>query len=783
MSESNANPQWLRLREILADALELPVAERADFVARACSDDADLRTEVESLLRAHDADGAVDRVEAAVQRLIALDDESMIGQRVGPYRLVRVIDYGGMGAVFLGQREAGDFEQRVAIKLVRLGARTNEVVQRFLHERQILARLEHPNIARLLDGGITEDGLPFFAMEYVEGVPIHQHCDTNNLNVAQRLALFQQICAAVHYAHQNLVVHRDLKPANILVRADGQVKLLDFGIAKLIAPDGGTKTAATTLRWLTPEYAAPEQVRGEPVTTATDIYALGLILYELLAGRRAYEWDSTAASVIERVITEVEPAPPSTVVQDAHLRRELAGDIDTIVLHCLQKEPGRRYASAAQLAEDIERQRIGVPVLARPITFGYRASKFVRRHRAGLAAAAVIASTLIGGIAATSWQARQATEQSRIARAERDRARQEAAKAEQVSGFLVTLFKSSDPRGALGDTITARALLERGVNQLERDLAEQPLVRATLLDTIGRVYRNLGAHDRAIDVWQDALRLRRSVLGEQHPDVGRSLLRLAMVHQQTGRNSVAEPMLEEARGIFTRQLEQPSADLATVLSSLADIHMIRFDAPNAERLYRAAVEERRKAVGNEHVDVANDLLNLGMLLLHTNPAEADSIFSIALEMQRRLLPEDHADVFRALEGLGSAHMRLGKLDSAEILHREALAMRRRLLGQRHGEIAYSLENLATIAEKKGDLQKAEALYREAVDIKRENFAAGHSAIAKPLAALGLMLQAQNRCREAMPVLREALHLRLTTEPKIPPQIARLQQAIADCAGK
>jgi Tfp pilus assembly protein PilF len=295
------------------------------------------------------------------------------------------------------------------------------------------------------------------------------------------------------------------------------------------------------------------------------------------------------------------------------------------------------------------------------------------------------------------------------------------------------------------------------------------------------VYRNLGNHDRAISVWQDALALRRTVLGAQHPDVGRSLLRLAMVHRQTGQHAAAEPLLEEARTIFTQQLDQPSADLATVLSSLADIHMIRFDVPRAEQLYRAAVNERRKALGNEHPEVANDLLNLGMLLLHMNPPAADSVFSVALAMQRRLLPEDHADVFRALEGLGSARARLGQLDTAETLHREALAMRRRLLGQRHGEIAFSLESLGSIAEKKKDLAGAEALYREAIEIKRENFAAGHSAIAKPLAQLALLLHAQKRCREAAPLLREALHIRQTTDPKIPAQITQLQKAVTSCS--
>ena len=777
MSES-AGQRWERLRELLGRALDLEPDERAAFAADACGGDEALRAELLGLLAAHDARGPLDRVEETVREILEARAEAELGERVGPYRLVRVIDYGGMGAVYLAERE-GDFTQRVAIKLTHLGLDTPAVLTRFVEERQILARLEHPNIARLLDGGITPGGRPYFAMEYVEGEPLTEYCDARRLDLDSRLRLFLQICRAVHYAHQNLVVHRDLKPPNILVTQDGQAKLLDFGIAKLLERDSAADHVLTTQRWFTPEYAAPEQVRGGAITTSTDIYALGLILYELLTGQRAHRLAGASSGEIERIIVDEEPARPSALVSATARRRQLTGDLDTIVLKALQKEPARRYASAEQFAEDIERHQLGLPVRARPDTLGYRATKFVRRHRYALSAVFVIALTLVGGIAATSWQARAATEQSRVARDERVRARLEAERAEQVSQFLVDIFRTTDPANLSGDTVTVRELLERGRLQVERQLVDQPVILASMLDAIGRIYRNLGRYDQAQEVWGRALELRRKTLGPTHPEVAANLTELGILHHRFARYDLAEPLLREALAMWQQQVGQPGADLATTLSSLADLHLIKRDYGRAEQLYREAVEVRRSALGPEHPDVASDLTNLATLYLHSEPALADSLYSAALAVQRKRLLPGNAHMLETLDGMAAARYRLGRLDDAFNLHMEALNMRRRLLGDGHVETVFSLESLAMVSEKRGNRNAAESYYREALVLKRKLFGAGQPPLTPPLIGLGKLLHADKRCAEARALLQEALDIRLRVTPQ-GPQINELRKLIASC---
>ncbi|MGH7469608.1 MAG: tetratricopeptide repeat protein [Longimicrobiales bacterium] len=777
------NERWQRLRDLLGEALELAPDRRAAFVAEACAEDPALRDELMALLEAHEGTGPVDRVEETVREILEARAEAQLGERVGPYRLVRVIDYGGMGEVYLAERE-GDFTQRVAIKLTRVGLETPEVIGRFVEERQILARLEHPNIARLLDGGITPGGRPYFAMEYVEGVPLHEYWVQRQLAIKDRLRLFLQVCNAVQYAHQNLIVHRDLKPLNILVTRDGQAKLLDFGIAKLLAEDvSDARTrgrTSTTMRWFAPEYAAPEQVRAQTITTATDIYALGLILYELLTGARAHRWGQASPAEIERIIIEREPDRPSAMVEQSTLRRQLAGDLDTIVLKALQKEPARRYASAEQFAEDIERYLHGLPVRARPDTLGYRTTKFVRRHRVILAAASVVAITLVGGIAATTWQARAATQQSRVARSERDRAQLEAERAAQVSNFLVDLFRPSDPREATGDTVTARELLQRGMAQIQRELADQPATGATLLDAIGTVYRNLGRPEQAQQAWEQALALRRTALGRTHPDVAATLLKLGILHRQHLRLDLAEPLLREAYDVWTRNLNEPSADVATALSSLGDLHLMKRDFGRAEQLYRQALDVRRKARGAEHPEVAFDIGNLATLFLHTKPLLADSLFSAALAIQRKTMPMGNAEVLRHIDGLATARQMQGRLDDAETMHKEALAIRIRLLGEQHPDVSFSLENLASVAEKKKDFQAAETYWRQALAAKRRHFGAGAAPVSRPLIGLGRLLHGRGRCAEATALLREALEIRMRATPPNPRTSDELRALLKSC---
>jgi serine/threonine protein kinase len=418
--------QWRQIEVIFHAAVDRAPDERAAFLDHAGAGDPELRQEVESLLA---QEGLGTRLAAAVsdaaKSLATATSEDRVGQRIGPYRVTGIVGQGGMGAVYQAVRDDDQYRKQVAIKLVKRGLDTEFILSRFRHERQILASLEHPHIARLLDGGTTDDGLPYLVMEYIEGRPITDYGSANKLSLTERLKLFRLVCSAVQYAHQNLVVHRDLKPSNILVTPDGTPKLLDFGIAKLLNPDTspeGMSQTQTALMMLTPDYASPEQVRGEPVTTATDVYSLGVVLYELLTGQRPHHFKSYSPVEIERVITQSEPERPSVAVSGIReqgsgvrdttddgrrtrdrLARQLRGDLDNIVLMALRKEPERRYSSVEQLSEDIRRHLDGRPVIARKDTVGYRAGKFIQRHKLGLAAVALVILSLVGGIVVSTY--------------------------------------------------------------------------------------------------------------------------------------------------------------------------------------------------------------------------------------------------------------------------------------------------------------------------------------------------------------------------------------------
>jgi non-specific serine/threonine protein kinase/serine/threonine-protein kinase len=430
MSSQSGTPASLEIVErIFHAALEVPPDRIDAFVEQSCAGDLGLRHQVEALLKSHRQAGhfiETPLVHPQEALLEAPDSDHLIDQTVGHYRILQRLGAGGMGVVYLARRADQQYEKRVAIKLIKRGMDTESVLRHFHTERQILATFDHPNIAHLLDGGATADGLPYFVMEYVEGVPIDDYCEAQKLSITQRLQLFRQICGAVTYAHRHAVIHRDLKPSNILVGSDGVPKLLDFGIAKILQPGEYRESILTMigLRMMTPDYASPEQVRGEALTTASDVYSLGVVLYKLLTGNQPYDLPRTSHD-ISRAITETEPRRPSAVVgKSERWARGLRGDLDNVVLMALRKEPERRYQSVERLSDDIRRHLENLPVLARHDTFGYRATKFVQRNKAATSAAALVALSLLGGIVATSWQAQKAREQEAMATAAKARAEQ-----------------------------------------------------------------------------------------------------------------------------------------------------------------------------------------------------------------------------------------------------------------------------------------------------------------------------------------------------------------------
>lgn len=699
--------RWEQVKAVLDGALETGPAERAAFVAAACGEDPELRAEVESLL-AFEEESEVFIEEPLFGRFSCGPEGLVAGQRIGPYQVVREIGQGGMGTVYLAVRADEEFDRQVALKLVGMGSAAT-IVRRFRAERQILAHLDHPNISKLLDGGTTEDGRPYFVMDFVEGRPIDEYAV--GLSLRERLALFREVCAAVHFAHQNLVVHRDLKPGNILVTADGVSKLLDFGIAKLLDP-GQTDPGLSELglRPMTLQYASPEQVKGETITTASDVYSLGVLLHRLLTGRSPYLAAADDRQALERAILEGKTLRPSATVERREEARRLAGDLDTIVLRAMDPEPGRRYASAEQLAADVQRYLDGLPVLARKDTAGYRLGKFVRRHKAGVAAAAAVLLLILGFSITVTLLFRKA---------ERDRDRAEA-----VSGFLVDLFERADPSRSRGKTITAREVLDGGQRQIAGDLQAVPETRAALMETMGRVYRSLGFYDQAQSLLEESLRIRRRTLGPDHLDVAESELNLALVFQCLERSDESEALTRKALETYRRHGGTVTPEYAAGLNNLGGI-----------------LEER-----GEH-------------------AAAEVLFREALRLKQGI-PGAGEEVARAYNNLGQVLYGRGDLAAAEPYLRQGLAMRRRLLGSEpHPDLANSLNNLASLLEAKKDRAGAETLYREVLAMRRKLYGDHHSKVARSLSNLAFVLLAEGRPREAEPFAREALGMATRGVPR------------------
>jgi serine/threonine-protein kinase len=761
--------RWQQVEELFHAALERPGDERTAFVERSCGGDAELRAEVESLLAASPA--ADERIGGAVAEALELAlDGGLEGQELGPYRLTRKIGEGGLATVYLAERADRQYRMQVAVKVVKHGMATADILRRLRQERQILASLQHPNIAQLLDGGTTGEGRPYFVMEYIDGEPVDVHCDRRRLTVRERLGLFRTVCSAVHHAHQNLVIHRDIKPSNVLVSADGVPKLLDFGIAKLLRPEDAQETVARTvtgLRLLTPEYASPEQVRGEPLTTATDQYSLGVLLYRLLTGRPPYRLESGRPQEVERVICGEDPPRPSTVVRGGRSgARRLAGDLDNIVLTALRKEPGRRYASVQQLSEDLARHLDSRPVTARRDTFAYRTGKFVRRHRVSVVAAAALLAVLLGGIVAT-------TRATLTANAQRQRAERHLAESRQVTRFLIELFEISDPGEAQGNQVTAREILDEGAARIAFELADQPLLRAELMSTMGRVYQNLGLLAKARELLEEALDERRRNLGEADPQVAVSLGEVADVVSDEGDDAAARELLEQALSVQRRQLGEEHADVATTLDLLAGVVRHQGEVERAEELYREALAMRRKLLGEDHPDTLDTLDGLAVTLFRKHDLDgAEAHFRQVLELRRQSLGEFHPKVAQTRNNLAVLLNARGDFADAEAEIREVLALRLQIYGERHPAVAMSYNNLAAILQAQQRFEEAEAGLRRALETYRGLLGDEHPRVIRAMSNLAVCLRDLGRTREAEELLLEALDLRRKVLGEDHPDVAR-----------
>jgi tetratricopeptide (TPR) repeat protein/tRNA A-37 threonylcarbamoyl transferase component Bud32 len=742
--------RWRRLEELFQAAADRNPSERAAFLAEACGADPALRKEVESLLESADETlGFLANPVGEAAREIA-GEPALEGQRIGPYRLLQVLGEGGMGTVYLAARADEHYERQVAIKLMHAKFGRNAAMHaRFRAERQILANLDHSNIARLLDGGMTPQGAPYLVMEHVDGVPINEYCRRKKLTVPERLRLFGAVCGAVEYAHHSLVVHRDIKPANILVTATGVPKLLDFGIAKLLDPDfGDTAPTRTTDRLMTPEYASPEQIRGEPVTTATDVYELGVLLYELLAGRRPFGVQTRSPLEVARLICEQDPQPPSAVVAsdpetappDA---RKVKGELDKVVLMAMRKEPARRYASVGQLSADVRAYLDGYPLVARTDTWGYRSTKFVRRHKAAVGAAAFMALALVGFSIGMGLLARRAAREQLIAQRE--------------AQFLSGMFQAATPEQARGRTITARELLDLGAARIDRELVAEPEVRASLLVSIANAYRSLGIFDEAEALAERSYHLEAQRLGQQSPETAVPLEIWGTVLRLKGQYQRAEALFRQLVALRRKALGDNDSDVAQALGALGECLYLEAKDGEAEPILRQSLAIYRRSTP----DLGDQTRNYLALLLERKGqnTEAIQLLRDAVEISRRTTGADSPNYAISLHNLGSALISLGDLSGAEAQVREALAIRRKVLGDNHPDVFYSLNNMAFVLLNRGDWAGAEPFAREALALslrlgsQHPFVATSRNGVARVLQARGEYAEAEKQFQAALTLLR------------------------------
>lgn len=800
MDEKN----WQNVKEIFLAVLEKDAESRPQFLAEICADNAVLREEIESLLASHEEVKEFIETPAFQVGEVFTEVANHPQKHLGNYKILKEIGAGGMGVVYLAAREDEEFRKRVAIKLVKRGLDTEDVLRRFRNERQILASLHHPHIASLLDGGTSDNGLPYFVMEYIEGLPLLQYCGEHRLSINERLELFKTICSAVQHAHQNLVIHRDLKPSNILITHDGDVKLLDFGVAKFLNPElmgDNLAETQTQFRVMTPEYASPEQVRGGHITTATDIYSLGAILYELLTGSRPYKLKDTSPEELMHLICNSEPAKPSVAVTQNNRQRtsenspaivsmrQLKGDLDNIILTALRKEPSRRYKSVEAFAGDIERYLKGLPVAARPNTFRYRTEKFVQRNKVGVLATALVTIAVLAGLVTTVWQ-------SRVAARERDQAQQAQAKAEQINSFLQNILSAASPEEK-GKDAKVIEVLNDSVQKIDTEFAAQPELKAQALLTIGQTYYQLDLMDEAEKTLRPALQLNSELYGDENKAtdscriyLGATLLNRAKLGEAeqllnqaieterkispTGskelalglfvlgelyvRNQAIEkalPLLQESVAMSDKILGANNADSAYTLISLGRAQMFSGDLTGAETTYRQSVEIYRQLPARYAVRLGMALSNLGLLLVTKKEydkgigfmREADTIF-----FQKQ---GESFSTFESKAYLGIAFF--SKLDYAQTIieGNKAIAMGRNLKLENTPDFITMLEDVGLALTRTGKAKEGESFLREAVKIKTGLLSKESSGVAVAKGALGECLTALKSYPEAELLLSES----------------------------
>jgi eukaryotic-like serine/threonine-protein kinase len=786
--------RWQRIQLLFHQATELPEAEQQVFLVTACGADGDLLSEVLAMLRADKTGSLLDQDMAHVaQQVLGGTNEEIASaaKGIGPYKLKEVLGEGGMGVVYLAERT--DLGNQVAIKILRDAWLSPARRERFASEQRLLAQLNHPSIARLYDADTLADGTPWFVMEYVEGLPLTDYCRKFNCSIERCLRLFRQVCEAVQYAHAHAVIHRDLKPSNIFVKSDGSIRLLDFGIAKQIETlDAPVDQTKTLVRLMTPAYAAPEQIRGVNVGTHTDVYSLGVILYQLLTEKLPFVLSNLTPAEAASVVAGHDPGKPSAVASPARrssVSKSAWGDLDTLCLTAMHKDPQHRYRSAEALIRDIDHYLKGEPLEARSERVSYRMGKFVRRHRRAVFTGALVFTVVTGLVIFFTI---------RLARA-RNAAVAEAARTERIQHFMMNLFEGGDESVGPSDTLRVITLLKRGVQEANT-LNNDPKIQAELYQNLGSIYLKLGKFEDAASLLQSALDQRRSLFGPDSPEVADSLVDLALLRDAQGKYNEAETLARQGLEIAKRKLppnhpalgrdtstlgriledrgnyaqaiqvleeavrlqsqpDGPTSDLAETMTELANSHYYAGNYKTSDSLNRKVLEMDRQLYGNRHPHVADDLINLGAIQLDLGHfKEAEEYDRQALDIIRSFYGEDNPETASALTILGRALVTQGRDDEAAGMLQQALTIQEHAYGKVHPRIASVLNELGKIAQRQKKYQEAEHDFRRMAAIYRSVYAGKHYYIGIALSNLSGVYQDQKDYQQAEHLLREALKI-------------------------
>ncbi len=814
-----------QLDTLFRQALELSPASREAFINEHCAGDDTAANRLRDMLRAdEESHSQYDVLDAAISEQRVGLRQRVQPDAIGPYQVVKELGHGGMGTVYLCVRSRDGFEQQVAVKLLHAASAPQVLRERFRLEQQVLAKLRHNAIAGLIDAGTTDLGEPYVVMEYVQGKNLTDYAQSHSLPLKARLGLFLQLAGAISYAHSNLVVHRDIKPDNVLVDPQSMIKLLDFGIAKLLPSDGQASPLGTLTRAgaMTPPYASPEQVRGLPITIASDIYSLGVVLYELLSGQLPYHLGSDASTLeLERQICDTDPAPPSQrlteTVNTLYGQRQLRGDLNNIVAKAMHKEPGRRYSSAAQLAEDVQRFLDGQPVSAQKDSFAYRTRKLIARNPLGALASGVLVLSIVAFTFIT-WR------QSLEIEKQRDAAQLEAAAASQVADFMVGLFEVSDPRVGDMPKVSARDLLDRAAEDINSNIADAPLQRARLMHVLGMAYTNLGDYRGGQTLLNQALAIRREHAGDNSQEVADSLNRIGNFHREFGELEAAELALREALeirqrntvgadedladsynnfGLFLREMGNypdaldmlnrsiemhqalagpDSAQLGAPLHNLAQAANALGQYEKAKGLLKRALNIKRRHGQQQQATYANSLAVLAAIESDLGDHEsAMKNRSEALAIRRAVFTDAHPSLVAGLTGMAATHIRVGQLDIAESLLDEAEVAARKVNGPEGTQVARLLMQRGALFMARNNAQASLAPYSQSLSIRTQKLRADHPSVASSQLALGKALLATGELDRAGPLIQGALTQRASTLAQNHPDVISATAALAEWA--